>query len=332
MTLFDLQAWRNNHGQSLAISDSEFAVFDVETTGLVAERNDRIVEVAIVHLNGALEVIDEWACVVNPDRDLGPTYLHGITGAIAKDAPPFSEVADDLVHRLAGRVLVAHNASFDTRFLQSEFRRLNLPIPPLATVDTYGLVGRSLAESCRAYGVDLNEAHTALGDARATADLLRELVRAEHGGGGTLADLGCDQPPAPLTDWPSLFYEHTEHRRGDSAPTDAAPAHYLTLEAGMSVCFTGDAHLMFDGELITRVLATELAAHAELIVKPGVSKKLSVLVAADTESLSGKAKKARDYQIPIVSHQQFWSAAGIETTPVPDDRKSWAPKSAFGPR
>jgi len=332
MALFDLNSWRTAHRESPPISDSRFAVLDVETTGLIAERTDRVAEVAIVHLNGALEVTDEWSSLVNPNRDLGPTHIHGITGAMAKDAPPFSEVADDIVHRLAGHVLVAHNASFDIRFLEAEFERLDLAVPPLATVDTYGLTGRSLADSCRAYGVAHINAHAALGDARATADLLRQLVRTKLRGARTLADLECDRAPAPLTDWPSLSYEPTEHRRGSSAPAPTEPTHQLILEVGAWVCFTGDTQLMFDGELITRGLATELATHAKLIVKSGVSKKLRVLVAADVDSLSGKAKKARGYEIPIVGHQQFWSAVGIETAPVPDDWGDRAPKAIFGPR
>ena len=144
MSLFDLRTWQSDRQQPQTIADSEFAVLDVETTGLFPEATHRIVEVGIVHLNGSLEVIDEWASVVNPDRDLGPTHIHGITGAMVKDAPPFSEVADDLVHRLHGRVLRAHNASFDIRFLRAEFQRLNLSIPSLATVDTYALSGLSL--------------------------------------------------------------------------------------------------------------------------------------------------------------------------------------------
>jgi len=44
--------------------------------------------------------------------------------------------------------------------LQSEFKHLNLPIPPLAVVDTYVLAGQSLIDFRHAYGVVLNDAHT----------------------------------------------------------------------------------------------------------------------------------------------------------------------------
>jgi DNA polymerase III subunit epsilon len=331
MTSFDLNSWRTTRQQSPAIADSEFAVLDVETTGLVPEKTDRIVEVGIIHLNGALEVIDQWSSLVNPDRDVGPTHIHGITGAMAKDAPPFSEVADDLVHRLAGRVLVAHNASFDLRFLRAEFQRLNLSIPTLATIDTYRLSGQSLENACRTYDIVHRDAHSALGDVHATAELLRRLLNTRHTDARTIAHLGSDQPPAPLTDWPPLFYEPTEHHRSPGPPA-VTPNHNLDLEPGAWICFTGEAQIMFDGQLITRTLATELAIHAELVVKSGVSKKLSVLVAADTESLSGKAKKARDYQIPIVTHQQFWSSVGIETAPVSNQWKNWSPRPGYGRR
>ena len=156
-------------------------------------------------------------------------------------------------------------------------------------------------------------------------------MKTRYTGARTLADLGCDVPPAPLTSWPSLFYEPTEHHRVANSPT-APPDHDLDLEPGTWVCFTGEAQLIFDGQLITREFATELATHAELVVKSGVSKKLGVLVAADTDSLSGKAKKARGYQIPIVSHQQLWSSVGLQTAPVSNQWEGWSPRPGFARR
>lgn len=163
-----------------------YAVVDIETTGLFSGMHDRITEVAVVQVDCAGVIIDEWCTLVNPHRDLGPQHIHGIQAADARLAPTFADIAGDLATRLAGRVVVAHNLSFDTRFLVSEFRRLGIDAPVncdngLCTMrlsNTY-LDGpaRSLAACCAAAGIDHAEAHSALPDARACAGLLAAYLR-----------------------------------------------------------------------------------------------------------------------------------------------------------
>jgi DNA polymerase-3 subunit epsilon len=85
------------------------AVVDVETTGTWAEGTDRIAEIAILHLNQNLETIAEYSSLVNPRRDLGATWLHGITGQDIASAPLFSDVVDDVAHWLRGHAIVAYN-------------------------------------------------------------------------------------------------------------------------------------------------------------------------------------------------------------------------------
>lgn len=92
------------------LDDTEFAVVDVETTGLFPERHDRIIEIAIVRVDSRGETIDEYVTLVNPLRDIGPTHIHGITARDVCNAPDFSEIGGDVMHRLAGSVFVGHNA------------------------------------------------------------------------------------------------------------------------------------------------------------------------------------------------------------------------------
>ena len=106
------------------IGDYSYAVLDFEASGFVPEGNDRIVEIAVVQLSSNLKVEGEYTSLVNPARDLGATYIHGITGSDVQEAPAFAEVADNMVVWLSGRVIVAHNAPFDIRFLRAEFTRL----------------------------------------------------------------------------------------------------------------------------------------------------------------------------------------------------------------
>ncbi len=68
-----------------------------------------------------------------------------------------------------------------------------------------------------------------------------------------------------------------------------------------------------DGEPISRSLAEKLAKDKGLIPVPGVTKKTEILVIADPDSLSGKAKKARDYNTRIIADRVFWNLLGVST-------------------
>ncbi|UTT58920.1 exonuclease domain-containing protein [Cellulosimicrobium cellulans] len=157
-----------------------FAVVDLETTGFSPRLGDRVAEVAVVLVDAAGRVEDEWSTLVNPERDLGPQHVHGIAAADVALAPTFDRVAPALLRLLAGRVLVAHNAAFDTRFLRAEIGRAGIAaaIDPVACLCTQQLASRyltgsrALAACCAAVGVVHDGVHSALGDARATAGLL----------------------------------------------------------------------------------------------------------------------------------------------------------------
>ncbi|MFL5963284.1 MAG: hypothetical protein ACJ757_10385 [Gaiellaceae bacterium] len=62
---------------------------------------------------------------------------------------------------------------------------------------------------------------------------------------------------------------------------------------------------------MTREVAETLASERGLVVKQGVTKKLDVLVVADPDSLSGKARKARDYGTRIIVERSFWRSIGV---------------------
>lgn len=83
-----------------------------------------------------------------------------------------------------------------------------------------------------------------------------------------------------------------------SGPKELAIGRTSELPAGASVCFTGEMSL-------PRPVLAERAVNRGLIVKSGISKKLDLLVVADTDSMSGKAKKAREIGTRIVSESVF---------------------------
>lgn len=160
-----------------------FAVLDVETTGLSA-RNDRVLELAIVRLDRAGAVIDEWRSLFDPEGPVGATHIHGITQSDVSGAPSFRDLARGIAERLRGLPVVAHNASFDLAFLRAEFERAGWDMPWVASYCTLTASRRHhphldrhrLTDVCWAVGVMLENAHSALGDARATAGLLRHFL------------------------------------------------------------------------------------------------------------------------------------------------------------
>ena len=149
-------------------------VVDTETTGVFP--SDRVVEVALVTLDLDGEVIDEFDTLIDPRRDVGPTWIHGITASMLAGAPTFEDVCGQLAVRLHGAVVAAHNLPFDARMLASEYERVGVAVQLQAGMDTLALTGARLADACSAYGVGLNGAHAALADARATAHLLVALA------------------------------------------------------------------------------------------------------------------------------------------------------------
>lgn len=163
-----------------------FAVVDVETTGLYPS-TDRIVEVAVVHLDANAEITGQFCTLINPGRDVGPTQYHGITATDVHNAPTFAAAVESVWQLLAGRILVAHNVAFDARFLDAEFKRCGASLPPppvmctmrLASYYLSGLPARNLPACCAAAGVTLSQHHSALCDAQAAAGLL-SCYRAAH--------------------------------------------------------------------------------------------------------------------------------------------------------
>jgi DNA polymerase-3 subunit epsilon len=423
-----------------AEAELEFAVVDVETTGLHPEGNDRIVEIAVIRLDGAGRKIDEYCSLVNPRRDLGPTHIHGISAREAVSAPAFEEIAGDVVARMAGAAVVGHNVQFDFRFVEAEYRRLGYALPDAVLLCTMHLAksadpclpGRKLAVCCKHFGIPLSNAHSAHYDADATAKLLTECLRRLTPAGSSFS---VEPPPPRKDEWPAipvsgkaltrtqaaarreqevpflakmvarlpasripdpkvdeylaLLDRVLEDRRVTSDEADllfqAARGLHLSKEqvieahknyfgdlvrvafadqvlteneekdlrqvkellavtqetydqmlrdaqhirasvagagsehersahelVGKAVCFTGEFSCRINGQMVSREMAEKVSAERGLVVKKGVTKTLDILVAADPDSLSGKASKARSYGIRILAEPAFWRMIGVD--------------------
>ncbi|GAA0442748.1 hypothetical protein Acor_79730 [Acrocarpospora corrugata] len=185
-----------------------YVAIDVETTGLRPSRHDRVIEIGVVHLDPAGQVTGEWNTLVNPERDLGPQHVHGITAADVRHAPTFPSIAGSLSILLQGRVPVAHNLEFDLNFLRYEFERLGTPIPFPDGVCTMRearqflpQAPRNLAGCCAVADIPLDGHHNALIDARAAAQLLRHYLDLSHPGDPWQSALRA----ASETPWPPVY-------------------------------------------------------------------------------------------------------------------------------
>ncbi|MBL4848706.1 MAG: 3'-5' exonuclease [Planctomycetes bacterium] len=160
--------------------------FDLESTG-TSPATDRIVSIAFVSESG--EVLLNQT--VNPEQPIPPgaSEIHGISDADVADAPRFAEIAAQVQGLIEDVVLGGYNSrNFDAPLLDAELRRAGQPGIDLSTVqevDVFrvwlAIEPRTLVGAVRHFlGRELEGAHDALHDARATAEVLQALA-AKHG-------------------------------------------------------------------------------------------------------------------------------------------------------
>ena len=160
-----------------------YTIVDIESTG-GKFNEESIIEVAAYKFDGT-SIKDQFISLVNPQRDIHPYVekLTGITSKMVKTAPKFHEIAKRVVEITSDSILVAHNAQFDYRILQLEFKRLGyeFSMKSLCTVilsqellpdqESY-----KLGRLSRSLGIPLKDRHRASGDALATVELFKILL------------------------------------------------------------------------------------------------------------------------------------------------------------
>jgi DNA polymerase III epsilon subunit family exonuclease len=154
----------------------QWIAFDLETTGLLAE-SDRVVEIGAVRFDAAGRELARFERLVNPERPMSPAAqaVHGISDADLAGAAPARVVLPEFLDFLGASsvvALVAHNSSFDARFLGAELARAALTRPEHAVIDTLPLARKrlpglrdhrldTLAQLCN---LGAENSHRALGD------------------------------------------------------------------------------------------------------------------------------------------------------------------------
>lgn len=164
-------------------------VFDTETTGLDPDNGDKVVEIGMVEIIDLLPTGKTFHCYINPMRPMPieAQKVHGLSDSFLKDFPVFGdpEICDAMLEFIQDSQLVAHNAEFDRKFLNSELKSVGLPlIEQKRCVDTVVLARKkfpgapaSLDALCRRFAIDLKdrEKHGALIDAKLLAAVYLEL-------------------------------------------------------------------------------------------------------------------------------------------------------------
>lgn len=163
-------------------------ILDTETTGLDPKNGDRIVEIAAIELfNGSVST-NNFHRYINPERDIPDSAfrVHGISDEMVADKPKFADIVADFLLFIGDDSIVAHNADFDLRFLNSELERIGrAPLSNERVIDTLALARKkhpgssnSLDALCARYGVDRSHRvkHGALIDAEILAEVYIELT------------------------------------------------------------------------------------------------------------------------------------------------------------
>jgi DNA polymerase-3 subunit epsilon len=169
------------------LKQESFAVVDVESTGSRHTAGDRITEIAVVVVKNGVATTT-FETLINPDRPIPPmiSSLTNITSSMVRNAPKFRDVCDQLIGALEGHIFVAHNATFDWRFINAEIERARGRRMHGRTLCTVRMA-KKLAPQIRRknldavafhYGIEIVGRHRAGGDARATAAVLLRLLRA----------------------------------------------------------------------------------------------------------------------------------------------------------
>src|SRR5918992_2560733 len=225
-----------------SLEEAEFVVFDLETTGLAAERC-QICEVGAVRVGG-LELVDSFESLVNPGVALPQEVarLTGLRDPELRQAPSMAGVLRRFLAFAGDDLLVAHNAKFDERFLERQLvlthgRRLSEPPLCTAALARRLLEGRvrrvGLASLAHFFDVPTRPCHRALPDAEATAQVLVRLIGlAQELGARRLSDLRALAAPRKRR-----VYDKRSLARG--APT--RPGVYLFRDRHGQVLYVGRA-------------------------------------------------------------------------------------------
>jgi DNA polymerase-3 subunit epsilon len=160
-----------------------YVICDIEATGLDSDRE--MIEIALITYEDD-KIIEIYETLINPLRSI-PEYISNLTSITNRElglAPKFYEVADAVRMRLEGAVFVSHNTEFDLGMLKKKYQEMGqeLKIKNICTLkvgqhEIPGLQNYNLDALCSFFGIKIEKRHSAIGDAKATLELFKELLQ-----------------------------------------------------------------------------------------------------------------------------------------------------------
>lgn len=294
------------------LSLTTFVAVDLETTG-THSGGSQITEIGAVKIRGT-EILGEFHTLVNPGVPLPPftTLLTGITPAMVENEPPIAAVLPAFLEFAefdSGSVLTAHNAPFDAGFLKAACAAHGPRWPAPAILDTLPLARRLVSRQEVAnhrlgtltgfFGSTAGPAHRALGDARATVDVLRGLLeRLRSRGVRTWEELRAFRTGATPVQRRSRYL-------ADGVP--AEPGVYVFEDSSGSALYIGKS-----GDLRARVRSYFTAAETRPRIREmvGLAKRVTPIVC-------GTAVEAEVRELRLIAERK-----------PPYNRRSQNPESA----
>lgn len=248
-----------------------------------------------------------------------PPWASAVTRSFDAPWPPFAPCAFDACQREAqiavskrsGSGLVAELADYMPRVDDSELADPYLAVLDQALADRYLSEDEDAALAALAANLGLADTEVARLHHGYLDALARVALADRHLSDDELADL---KRVAEILELPPDAATAALDRAGTPAGLEVTNGG-LPLEPGDLIVFTGDMQE-------PREVWMQRAADHGYVAHPSVTKKVRLVVAADPDSLSGKAKKARGYNIPIIGVDDFRRALGYEAH-VDDERQSW---------
>lgn len=172
-------------------------ILDTETTGLDPSDGHRVIEIGCIEMVNRRLTDRTFHAYINPEREIEPEAIevHGITNEFLRDKANFAGVAEEFIEFISGAELIAHNASFDLNFLETELQRI--PDSPSifdlihggVAIDTLAMAREkrpgkrnTLDALCRDYKIDASKRtlHGALLDAELLTQVYLAMTREQN--------------------------------------------------------------------------------------------------------------------------------------------------------
>lgn len=277
---------------------SGWVFVDVETTGLNPSW-DRVVSVSAVAFDEGGRPAGELHTLVDPQRDPGPVHIHGLTRERLAGAPVFDDIASHVVGLAGGRILVAHNAQFDYKFLHAETERSAVPLPTTHRLCTVALSRRldlpvnnhKLATVAAYWGVPQLAAHDARDDVRVLREVFLQSEALARRLGVELPVMACTGRGAPV--YPAAVPRVPSPYANPKSWTPPA-----RLVQGMKIVITGETRRP------RQTLARQLS-ELGFDVMNSVSGQVRLLVCNEPGHVSVKLEKARSLGIPVITEEHL---------------------------